>query len=47
VFDGRAEQDHGDEVDGPESLVPRTHGFLEFGEGFEGELSAELEGYVF
>lgn len=36
VFDGGAEQDHGSEVDGPETLVARANGLFEFGEEFEG-----------
>lgn len=36
VFDGRAEQDHGGEVDGPETLVAGANGFFELGEEFEG-----------
>ena len=36
MLDGRAEQDHGREVDGPEGLVSAAHGFLELGEGLEG-----------
>lgn len=47
MLDSRAEQDHGREVDGPERLVSAAHGFLELGEGFEGQLAAELEGHVF
>jgi len=47
MFDRRAEEDHGCEVDGPETFVPRANRFLELGERFEGELAADLEGYVF